>query len=230
MGLKALSAQVTKLRFHQTWRIHVELLQWSRRLQPNQSSEPGIPAPIASSTESKETRLVLVIFSGAPDIRNQDWNWEAEGKLIREGASFFRRAALLSFQRRLVRPVLLIFFLWQEKLHHRARFGQLRHDHRNIAEKSQVKVSLWLITWPTTETQTYVIQPTGCLLQPHRWRCVECAIHHERDVREEQRHIYVARTSNNRVIMACEFYCCLLPQCEALRTCRSGFSDRNSIV
>jgi len=23
--------------------------------------------------------------------------------------------------------------------------------------------------------------------------------------------------------MACELYCCLLPQCEALRTCRSGF-------
>jgi len=26
-----------------------------------------------------------------------------------------------------------------------------------------------------------------------------------------------------RVIMACELYCCLLPQCEALRICRSGF-------
>jgi len=36
-------------------------------------------------------------------------------------------------------------------------------------------------------------------------------------------YVYVARTSNNRVIMACEFYCCLLPQCEALRMCRSGF-------
>jgi len=23
--------------------------------------------------------------------------------------------------------------------------------------------------------------------------------------------------------MACDLYCCLLPQCEALRTCRSGF-------
>ena len=33
----------------------------------------------------------------------------------------------------------------------------------------------------------------------------------------------VARTSNNRVIMACELYCCLLPRCEALRICRSGF-------
>jgi len=26
----------------------------------------------------------------------------------------------------------------------------------------------------------------GMLLQPLRWRCVECVIHHERDVREEQ--------------------------------------------
>ena len=36
-------------------------------------------------------------------------------------------------------------------------------------------------------------------------------------------HIYVARTSNNRVISSGDLYCCLLPQCEALRTCRSGF-------
>ena len=36
-------------------------------------------------------------------------------------------------------------------------------------------------------------------------------------------HMYVARTSNNRVIAAHGLYCCLLPQCEALRTCRSGF-------
>ena len=32
----------------------------------------------------------------------------------------------------------------------------------------------------------------------------------------------MARTSNNRVIATCDLYCCLLPQCEALRTCRSG--------
>ena len=36
-------------------------------------------------------------------------------------------------------------------------------------------------------------------------------------------YIYMARTSNNRVILACELHCCLLPQCEALRICRSGF-------
>jgi len=94
----------------------------------------------------------------------------------------------------------------------------------------------------------------GLLLQPLRWCCVDCMLHHERDVREEQKYLYVARTSNNRVIPmewswwvtsnnACEIgeqlivlakgdtrvissgdlYCCLLPRCEALRTCRSGF-------
>ena len=47
------------------------------------------------------------------------------------------------------------------------------------------------------------------LLQPLRWRCVDCVIHRERDAREEQNHIYVARTSNNKVITACEL-CCLL--------------------
>jgi len=36
-------------------------------------------------------------------------------------------------------------------------------------------------------------------------------------------YIYVVRTSNNKVIVARDLYCCLLPQCEALRTCRSGF-------
>jgi len=63
----------------------------------------------------------------------------------------------------------------------------------------------------------------GMLLQPLRWRCVECVIQHERDVGEEQHYIYVTRKSNNRVIAACDLYCCLLPQCEALHTCRSGF-------
>jgi len=36
-------------------------------------------------------------------------------------------------------------------------------------------------------------------------------------------HIYVAPTSNNRVISSGDLYRCLLPRCEALRTCRSGF-------
>ena len=38
------------------------------------------------------------------------------------------------------------------------------------------------------------------VLQPLRWCCVDYVIHHERDVREEQKYMYVARTSNNRVI------------------------------
>jgi len=38
------------------------------------------------------------------------------------------------------------------------------------------------------------------VLQPLRWRCVKCVIHHERDVREEKHHTCVARTSNSRVI------------------------------
>jgi len=35
-------------------------------------------------------------------------------------------------------------------------------------------------------------------------------------------YIYVAQTSNNRVILSGDLYCCLLPQCEVLRTCCSG--------
>ena len=42
------------------------------------------------------------------------------------------------------------------------------------------------------------------VLQPVRWRCVKCVIHHERDVHEEQQYLYVARTSNNGVIVACK--------------------------
>jgi len=63
----------------------------------------------------------------------------------------------------------------------------------------------------------------GMLLQPLGWCYAGCAVNHERNVCEEQDRIYVVRTSNNRVIMSDELYCCLLPQCEALCTCRSGF-------
>ena len=61
------------------------------------------------------------------------------------------------------------------------------------------------------------------LLQPLRWCSVDFVIHHERDVCEEQKYICVVRTSNNRVISSGDLYCCLLPRCEALRICRSGF-------
>ena len=36
-------------------------------------------------------------------------------------------------------------------------------------------------------------QPWMLLLQPLRWYCVDCVIHHERDVREEQHHTYMWR-------------------------------------
>ena len=39
----------------------------------------------------------------------------------------------------------------------------------------------------------------GMLLQLLRWCCVDCVIHHERDVREEQKYMYVARTSNSAI-------------------------------
>jgi len=44
------------------------------------------------------------------------------------------------------------------------------------------------------------------MLQPLRWCCVDCMIHHERDVREEQKYMYVAQTSNKRVIVACNLW------------------------
>jgi len=67
-------------------------------------------------------------------------------------------------------------------------------------------------------------QWTLTLLQPLRWCCVDCAIHHERDVREEQKYMYAWREQAIvREITTHDLYCCLLPQCEALRTCRSGF-------
>ena len=66
--------------------------------------------------------------------------------------------------------------------------------------------------------------PDTCYCCNHSaWVALKCAVRHERIVREEQHHIYVARTSNNRVIAVHDPYCCLLPQCEALRTCHSGF-------
>jgi len=35
-------------------------------------------------------------------------------------------------------------------------------------------------------------------LQPLRWCCVDCVIHHERDVREEQKYVCVERASTNK--------------------------------
>jgi len=50
---------------------------------------------------------------------------------------------------------------------------------------------------------------------------LKCAVHHKRMCVRTT--LYVVQTSNNRVILSAELYCCLLPQCEALCTCCSGF-------
>ena len=36
-----------------------------------------------------------------------------------------------------------------------------------------------------TAVQKLIVYCTRILLQPLRWCCVDCVIHHERDVREE---------------------------------------------
>jgi len=50
------------------------------------------------------------------------------------------------------------------------------------------------------------------LSTPRRY-CIACAIHHERNARQGNTFMYVARTRNNRMSMAFDRYCCLLPQC-----------------
>jgi len=60
------------------------------------------------------------------------------------------------------------------------------------------------------------------VFQPFGWRCVECAIHHEQDVREEQ-HPHMWREQAIIERAACVLYCWLLPQCEALHTNHWGF-------
>jgi len=36
------------------------------------------------------------------------------------------------------------------------------------------------------------------VLQPLQWCCVDCVIHHERDVREEQKYVCVEQASNSK--------------------------------
>jgi len=59
------------------------------------------------------------------------------------------------------------------------------------------------------------IQCWSVRLQPLCWHCVECAINHERVVREEQCPYFMWHKQG---IIEWSRLCCLLPQCEALRT------------
>ena len=52
-------------------------------------------------------------------------------------------------------------------------------------------------TNPLTIVEKFVIY-VYVLLQPLRWRCVDCVIHHEWDVREEQKYTCVVWASNNK--------------------------------
>ena len=102
--------------------------------------------------------------------------------------------------------------LWIQSRFHAVVWIKWKHEQCEI-----------IVNKTKTTRNRCVIELKNSLLQRLGWRCAECAVHHERNVCEEQHHIYVARTSNNRVFAACDLYCCLQPQCEALRTCRTGF-------
>jgi len=80
------------------------------------------------------------------------------------------------------------------------------------------------------EIITYNLSKALQLLQPLRWCCVKCVIHHEQDVREEQHYTYMWREQAIIEWSWRELYCCLLPQCEALRTCRSDFRSQHNVI
>ena len=112
-----------------------------------------------------------------------------------------------------------------------ARLDGLQPSLKNVRQKilpnGQTRLSLDFVTkfhnTIISGTSDTILAQRFLMLQPLWWCCVDCVIHHERHVREEQKYMYVARTSNNRVISSGDLYCCLLPRCEVLRTCRSGF-------
>jgi len=54
----------------------------------------------------------------------------------------------------------------------------------------------WLVVVfpsPNKILATRLVALLVLLLQPLRWCCVDCVIHHERDVREDQHHRYMWR-------------------------------------
>jgi len=63
----------------------------------------------------------------------------------------------------------------------------------------------------------FVFKPNGftnnVLLQPVRWCCVDCVIHHERDVREEQKYVCVEQASNNKRNCDCLLFIIIPPGC-----------------
>jgi len=68
------------------------------------------------------------------------------------------------------------------------------------------------------------------LLQPLRWRCVDCVIHHERDVRQDNTIIYVERASNSKREIASKIS--IVDCCDGAKLCAhdARVSDRNNAM
>jgi len=75
--------------------------------------------------------------------------------------------------------------LWFRGRRHLLIYASVCEEQQNNHSHAFVTMSLW-DKWAGRAYKKM-------LLQPLRWCCVECAIHHERDVREEQHSIYLWR-------------------------------------
>ena len=62
------------------------------------------------------------------------------------------------------------------------------------------------------------------VLQPLQWCCVDCVIHHERDVREEQKYLWLERASNNK--RDCDVKALPIFTCEQLNMMTSVREER----
>ena len=84
--------------------------------------------------------------------------------------------------------------------------------------------------WAISDKQVERFHQGFRMLQPLRLRCVDCVIHHERDVREEWKYIYVARASNNK--RGCDAWSLLLLAAvvRSFAHMPLGISDRTKMV
>ena len=166
---------------------------------------------------------------GCNFVRTQEWHPDNRSMLVEQK------------QQRRIQDYEMIYLFWPRKSYYISHVDPSRHKIQVVDPYYFIDILMlfpnvltsffetyrW-ISWKIFyDDRSYPGQETDpcyiLLLQPLRWCCVDCVIHHERDVCEEQKYMYVARTSNNRVISSGDLYCCLLPQCEALRTCHSRF-------
>ena len=92
----------------------------------------------------------------------------------------------------------LLFCWWRMRVNTlQALSGRHAHWLQNTTLTCRILFSF--VTYLTIQAIWSARATSGLLLlQPLRWYCVDCVIHHERDVREEQKYISVARESNNK--------------------------------